>query len=102
MILIDLQATEENKVDEEKKYEENKVEEKTENIKRIASVNENDIRAFRAKYYEKPVDELDDLNPKSDDVIAIQEKIKALEGKAFDMINIGEFYLLNFNCRQFC
>lgn len=56
--------------------------------KKIASVNGDDIKAFRTKYYEEPIDELNDLNPKSDDVIGIFDKIKELENKGFDMLNM--------------
>lgn len=54
--------------------------------KKIASINGNDIKAFRAKYYEEPIDKLDDLNPTSEDVIEIYDKIAELEKKGFDVL----------------
>lgn len=42
---------------------------------------------FRAKNYIEPVNELNDLNPKSEDVIGVNNQIEELEKKGFDMLN---------------
>lgn len=53
----------------------------------MASINEEDIKKFRAKIYIEPIDDLGDLNPKSKDVIDIVERLNALEKKGFDVLN---------------
>lgn len=44
------------------------------------------IRKLSA-YYEEPVEKLEDLDPRSEDVIAILGQIKDLEKKGFDLLN---------------
>lgn len=55
--------------------------------KKIASIDGNDIKAFRAKSYVEPVDGLQDLNANSTDVMSVFEKIKDLEQAGFDLLN---------------
>lgn len=52
----------------------------------FASIDENDIKAFRAKNYVETVDELKDLNQTSNEVIGIYDKIKELQQKGYDML----------------
>lgn len=59
----------------------------SESDKKIVSIDENYIKAFRAKYYDEPVEKLEDLDPRSEDVIAILSQIKDLEKKGFDLLN---------------
>lgn len=53
----------------------------------MASIDADDIKAFRAKFYVAPVNNLNDLNENSSDVIDVFEKIKELEKNGFDMLN---------------
>ncbi|XP_031624148.1 uncharacterized protein LOC116341313 [Contarinia nasturtii] len=56
--------------------------------KKVASIDASDIKEFRAKYYVEPVNDLSDLNETSIDVIGVFEKIKELEKRGFDMLNL--------------
>lgn len=53
----------------------------------MASINGNDIDAFRAKHYIPPINGSSDLNQKSEDVISVVGKLHDLEKKAFDILN---------------
>lgn len=55
--------------------------------RKIVSINENDIKEFRAKTYVESINELNDLNQEQSDVIEIVDKIKELEQKGFDLLN---------------
>lgn len=52
----------------------------------MASINGNDIDAFRAKYFITPINGLGDLNQKSEEVANVVDKLKKLEKKASEIL----------------
>lgn len=55
--------------------------------KKVVTIDEDDIKAFRARSYVEPVDELQDLDSNSTEVISMFDKIKELEKNGFDLLN---------------
>lgn len=51
------------------------------------TIDEDDIKAFRAKNYVEPIDELQDLDSNSTEVMSILAKIQELDKNGFDLLN---------------
>lgn len=56
-------------------------------MRKIAVIDEDDIKVFRAKSYIEPIEHLQDLDANSTDVINIFEKINELDKNGFDLLN---------------